>query len=303
MVKNLALKFKNKIKSYFFQNTFFLKLLNRLNRSVENSGIHLPLLQIKDKSKTSLYLPLLKYDFEVHARIHKLIQILGSGPSSRVEHLVRFGNQNDGGYSIIDDLKLDDVLISFGVGSDISFEKSLEFKVKEVHFYDYSVEELPCKISNSHFFREKVGIGEFEVRINDALSKFSGAGDYLLKCDIEGSEWEVLNNADRAELLKFRQIVIEFHGLGDIVNLGDFLRMEAVFSKLASTHELILIQPNNYGEILTLGNVVLPSVFEATYYRRANLNDLKEVRPNLNGSIAHQNCVDRPPMRLGFPWM
>jgi hypothetical protein len=297
------MKIKYLVKLWIFRNVMFLTVLNRINKSVENSSIDLLGLQKKSKRKSSVYLPLLKYDFEVHSRIHRLIQNLGSVPSSRVGQMIRFGSENDGGYSIIDDLNTEDVLISFGVGSDISFEKSIEHKIKEIHFYDYSVDSLPCHISNSRFFREKVGIGASEINISDALNKFQTTPDFLLKCDIEGSEWEILAHVELSDLLKFRQIVIEFHNLENLINLEDFLQMESVFSKLASTHQLISVQPNNYGEILTLGNVAIPSVFEATYYRKARAQDLQEKETGMDETVEHQNCLNRPPMGLGFPWM
>lgn len=293
---------KNLVKSRIFRNVLFLTLLSRINKSIENSNINLLSLQKKSKKKSSVYLPLLKYNFEVHTRIHRLIQNLGPISFSREGQMLRFGSDNDGGYSIIDDLNSEDVLISFGVGSDISFEKSLEHRIKEIHFYDYSVDSLPCHISNSRF-PEKVGIGASEVTINDALQKFRTAPDFLLKCDIEGSEWDILAQVDESDLFKFRQIVIEFHNLENLMNLEDFLQMESVFSKLASTHHLISVQPNNYGEILTLGNVAIPSVFEATYYRKARMYDLQAEMNKMDGLAGPQNCPNRPPIGLGFPWM
>jgi hypothetical protein len=289
------------IKRRLYSNGRFLKILHRLTKSIENTEVKLPDLQTISSSEIKVFLPALKYNFDVHERVSRLLQILGPVTSEFRDSIVRYGNSSDGGYFVVDDIHQNDVLLSFGVGSDISFEKSLESKLSYIHFYDHTVTSLPCEISNSQFFPVKVGTGPSEITIKESLQKLPVAHDFILKCDIEGSEWEILSEVDTLDLFKFRQIIVELHDLQNLVNLESFEQMEAALAKLASTHHLVSIQPNNYGEILNLGNIALPSVLEATFYRKPSI-DLLHMdsfsRPTMD---IHQNCLDRPPIVTRFP--
>ena len=44
--------------------------------------------------------------------------------------------------------------------------------------------------------------------------------DLILKCDIEGDEWEIFATLQAALLRRFRQIVVEIRGLRDLCDPG-----------------------------------------------------------------------------------
>ena len=47
-------------------------------------------------------------------------------------------------------------------------------------------------------------------------NRHRGRADLVLKCDIESAEWEMLATLDPALLRRFRQFVVEVHGLRDL---------------------------------------------------------------------------------------
>jgi hypothetical protein len=72
----------------------------------------------------------------------------------------RIGSENDGGYVVVDDFKIDDFLISFGVGNDINFEAEMLQEISGAQLYDDSVSELPFQLERAVFFQQRVGMGK-----------------------------------------------------------------------------------------------------------------------------------------------
>ena len=96
----------------------------------------------------------------------------------------------------------------------------------------------------------------------------------LLKADIEGSEWEVIDRTPSDKLACFSQIVCEFHLLHRISE-GDFFEMATrVFGKLNTTHQSVHVHANNAGPIANVSNLVVPTIIEVTYARRGTYNFL-----------------------------
>ena len=182
---------------------------------------------------------------------------------------IRLGNQFDGGYVIVDTLECLDSVLSLGVGTDISFEVDLSKHVKRIDFYDYSVEHLPVEIANSTFF--KLGVSGTSqpgfVSLEEAVSSFRIEDNILLKMDIESSEWDVLIHAPKGQLLRFHQIVVEFHGLLEISSEQKGNQILASLQKINETHKLVHLHVNNYEPVIIVAGVPIPNVLEATYLR------------------------------------
>ena len=188
----------------------------------------------------------------------------------------RFGSKNDGGYVVIDDFLGSDFLISMGVADDVNFEAEIATKIAGTHLYDDSINLLPSQIQNSKFIKARVG-GEGFVSIADALSQANHHGDFILKMDIEGSEWDALDQASSEVLGRFRQIVIEHHWFENIQDEVFFIRAHRVLSKLLMTHFVVNSHPNNWGDILVIENLSVPSVVEVTYLRRSNYDIFEKI--------------------------
>jgi hypothetical protein len=184
-----------------------------------------------------------------------------ANPSSRL------GSKNDGGYVVIKDFSKSDFLISMGVADDINFEAEISSLVAGIDLYDDSIQSLPGEISNGRFFKER--IGKFpNISVADAMLRTGHTQDLILKMDIEGSEWEVLSQLSLTDLLKFRQLIIEFHFLANSLEPIDYESKISVLRKLAENFYILNSHPNNCGDLFVIENLLLPDVIEVTYVRK-----------------------------------
>jgi len=199
-------------------------------------------------------------------------------------------------------------LISFGLGPDWSFELDYIKKNNNVkiYVYDHTVSAIPyikdvlkylkrfilfkkkyeafssrCKhLYNYLSFKKLKHVNFFAERIicppkkkNDAdikkvFSRLSSESKVVLKCDIEGGEYkiidEILNFSERIEMLIF-----EFHSIGD--NEKIFLsKIKQIIEKFNIVH----IHGNNHEGLLLSG---LPETIEITMINKRHFiknNDL-----------------------------
>jgi hypothetical protein len=200
------------------------------------------------------------------ARINKILRLLQPLPTN-LDLAQRFGSLNDGGYVLINDLKKSDFLISMGVADDVDFELEISPLITGTHLYDFSIDDLPVPIPAGKFFKEKIG-GDGRTTFHDVVLKTPNDLDLILKIDIEGSEWEAIDHVDGTLLNKFRQIVIEYHGLEQILVDEHYLQILRVLQKIDKSHFVLNVHGNNWGDTLSIENITLPSVFEVTYLRR-----------------------------------
>ena len=107
-----------------------------------------------------------------------------------------------------------------------------------------------------------------------------------VKMDIEGGEIPWILSLNNNQLNKFKQIVIEFHGINDD-SWGSSLNDKITcFEKLASTHYLIHAHGNNHSS--TQNNI--PDVIELTYIHKSLFN----IKPKLNNTLLPINNLDFP---------
>lgn len=202
-------------------------------------------------------------DIELQNRVQKLMSLMFCCQLST--EVVRKGSNGDGGYFISNTDRAYASIISFGVGSDISFELAIMDDNTLVHFYDNSINQIPTPVNNSTFFRETVG--NYGVDLRQAISRISDS-PMLLKCDIEGAEWELFGKAESSDISKFEQIVVEFHGIQYLYVDKIFEEQVKVLEKIFVTHVPIFCSSNNFGKFFVIGGHLVPEVLEVTYLRR-----------------------------------
>ena len=104
--------------------------------------------------------------------------------------------------------------------------------------------------------------------------------------DIEGGEYPWLLNINEEQLNKFKQIVIEFHGITNdgwgYINNDKMLCLK----KLANTHYIIHAHGNNHDQVVNN----IPDVIELTYINKKYFNSVPEL-----------NKVAMPILNLDFP--
>jgi hypothetical protein len=207
-----------------------------------------------------------------------------------VDHVCRIGSENDGGYLLVRDFSKSDFLLSMGVAKDVNFELELAEYLSGAHLYDDSIDDLPKMIPDSVFYKERIGANGC-TSISEAIKRIPQHFDLILKIDIEGSEWEAFDELKTEELKKFRQIVVEFHWFENLVDDQEFSRFLNVLTKLNTTHFVLNAHPNNWGDIINIENIALPSVIEVTYLRRSDYSSHISSKQNVDSvSILNQPC-------------
>lgn len=187
--------------------------------------------------------------------------------------LTRLGRSHDGGYVVADIDYKGSLVLSAGAGDDISFERQLYKSGSNVILVDHTV-ELDLEITEGIDFRrlklvsKNLATSNLSVSIENLLLEFSNEFKIItVKLDIEGDEWEILddlitNSESKIDLIS--QLVIEFHGILSLDQ--DFIKSERFekISKIVKKFDVVNLHANNYGTYVKHGNRVIPDVFEVT---------------------------------------
>jgi len=203
---------------------------------------------------------------------------------------IRLGNNFDGGYVIASDIGNYDCYISAGIGNDESFSNDFLqlYKVKNTAAFQLDIETLPKNypVEMVHYKRNISNISDNK---NANLSYFTKNYDNIfLKMDIEGGEYLWLDYVSVNDLKKFKQLVIEFHGINDDTWDYNYQTKVDIFKKLSETHYLVHAHGNNFSDTQLLNNVSIPDVIELTFIRKEFLEN-----PVLN--------TEKLPMNIDYP--
>ena len=160
----------------------------------------------------------------LRANALQLLHDLSRPSASCRGQLRRLGTKGDGGYVVCDELPQlsgpECLVYSFGIRGQFQFENQLNRSGCAVHGYDPTVSSRPdmrfhfhrLGLSNKSAILPKLG----QVATLSQIVHANGHEAHqltLLKCDIEGSEWDALDQmmSDAATLASLRHIVIELH--------------------------------------------------------------------------------------------
>ncbi len=187
---------------------------------------------------------------------------------------IRLGREGDGGYVLLDDFHEITAAYSLGIGGDVSFDLDLANRGLTIYQYDQTIEALPAE--HEKFRWKKLGVGDKNPRMKleplHALMRDNGDGvegpDLLLKCDIEGFEWRMLETAPEGLFRRFRQIVIEAHNFSNVNNPEYAPIIAAGVRNLTKDHAVVHVHGNNYAPYFIVGGAPIPAVLELTFARR-----------------------------------
>jgi hypothetical protein len=185
---------------------------------------------------------------------------------------IRLGRNNDGGYVMLDDFDGIDAVYSLGIKDDVSWDLEIANRGLPVYQYDHTIDALPQ--SHALFHWSKTGIGGAR---SDGLLKplhllmqenghMSGR-DLILKCDIEGAEWEMLSTIPQYAIRKFRQVLIETHGYGDLADPDFAQKCVNGLRALTESHKVIHVHGNNNSAYCIVGGAPVPTSLELTLAR------------------------------------
>jgi D-inositol-3-phosphate glycosyltransferase len=221
------------------------------------------------------------------------------------EKKIRLGVKFDGGYIIgnLDDTNnIYDCYISCGISKEESFSRDFILRYgmnKNNSFaFDGTINNYPPNYTKDITFIKK-NINNFNDDCNDnLLNTINNYNSIFLKMDIEGGEYNWLVNIKDEQLDKFKQIVIEFHGLGtDKYNCLNKIKFDCL-SKLSNSFYIIHVHANNYENIWH----AIPRVLEITYINKKYI----KTTPQLNKlsfpiqNLDYPNCENVKDIILDF---
>jgi hypothetical protein len=227
------------------------------------------------------------YILEKITDINKLNNLLKKlSPVATDKNLIRIGSINDGGYivpNVLEDIKY---CYSAGIGFNYDFEFKLAKKGIKCFMADFSINEIE---KNSNLIFDKIFIsGNTEdkyLSIEDWIQKKEADPSVgsILKIDVEGDEYKILNSVNKDFFLKFKIIIIEFHNLHYLFNEKFFFSFHDIIEKIINNFYCVHIHPNNDVDFVKKKeNITIPPVMEFTFINKKNLkiNNQKLFFPN-----------------------
>ena len=235
---------------------------------------------------------------EYYEEIHELLHI------SQVKgfELTRIGRDYDGGYIMLDDFHEGGIAYSFGISTDVSWDKDMASRGYDVFMYDHTIEGLPEENSRFHFFRQGIsdtGEDSEQLKTLETLIKNNHHEDkrsMILKMDVEGAEWGFLENVSSEVLSQFDQMTFEIHG---IINHNNPEQVLEVLRKINKTHKLVHLHANNNGHYLSINHKNFCSLFEVSYVLRDKYDFIDDYDVNLPIAIDQTNSKSLPEIELG----
>lgn len=195
-------------------------------------------------------------------------------PYSLEGDLARYGNKSDGGYIVNTKyLQLSNVLYTYGVGGEVSFEIDLlkHNPNYKIHLYDPTISQFP-KIEGNVTKHEQGLSFLKQDKYDNFLNHLSANQDMnekvLLKIDIEGGEFDFFRNIDINSLSNVVQMIVEFHI--DRAPINNFIEC---LNKINEKFICIHIHGNNHSNITRINDIEFPVVPEFTFINRQYIKE------------------------------
>jgi len=193
----------------------------------------------------------------------------------------RVGEPNDGGYVMCMD-GLDQGLVgaySYGINGFDGWGMSVASRYHiPLNEYDCtnSAEPKVCSGCTVHFHYECIlsnnGAPQYSYKtltqqLQDSGNAKAAERSLLLKIDVEAAEWDVFAQEPVENMRKFREIVVEYHWIGQRDKHD--LYLQAVKKIELAGFAVAHLHGNNYGGGLEhFGEYHLPNVLEVTYIQK-----------------------------------
>jgi len=226
----------------------------------------------------------------------ELLQVYG------FDKKLRLGSNKDGGYVIADLEGGYDCYISAGISDEESFSRDFitkyDMNKQNSYGFDGTIRNYPYQYTRKiSFIRKNIGPDETATHNNMAIL-MEAFDNIFLKMDIEGGEYPWLMWMDEEKLNKFKQIVIEFHGINDDTNGCTYQDKVQCLKKLSNTHYLVHAHGNNHGG----AHGLFPDVIELTYVNKNCFHDPPELnkRPLPDPHVDKPNNENAQDMNLNF---
>lgn len=234
---------------------------------------------------------------------------------------VRIGNKKDGGYIVLDEIsKLSNVVYSYGISDDISFEEDFQAKYpkNKIRMFDHTVSGICTNNSNLFFLKE--GLSSYKTEqlatIEDHIQYYKDTNieHKTLKIDIEWHEWDFFEKLNINTLKQFDQILCEFHIIPVVykdshspyftefhkntyleINNMIYERYFNILKKIFSYYLPFHVHINNSLQPIIVNGIKVPSLVEISL---VNKNLVKQYSPTTKRfpqpTLDYPNKTDRP---------
>lgn len=186
---------------------------------------------------------------------------------------VRVGRFFDGGYVMLDRFTDVGVAYSLGINDDVSWDLDMAAHGISIFQYDHTIDGPPEQHPLFHWEPVCISGGVDDAAGRQTLEALikrnghEGRTDMILKCDIEGAEWELLRVTPVSILRGFRQIVIELHNMAFLTDVHHGNNVRLALLNLTATHRVVHVHANNFAPYEIVGGVPVPAVLELTLAR------------------------------------
>ena len=182
---------------------------------------------------------------------------------------ILMGHHRDGSYVMLDDFENIKIAYSIGINKLIQFDKALADKGIEIYMYDHTINNLPYE--NNKFHWKKIGLGgnidkTYNIQTLQEMMYINGhlkETNMILKIDIEGAEWNSLNDVSEGILSQFKYILIEYH----FFKINPILFYN-VLKKIYKTHQSFYVYCVPNSGIVFFGNNTICRQLEVSYIIR-----------------------------------
>ena len=231
-------------------------------------------------------------DYQYYHALHRLLHVRDIDRTAY--RLVRLGKAYDGGYVVAekqDSHLLSDTRIAYSLGicDDVSFD---------LFQYDHTIDGLPMQCKRFHWRKLGITGGQETAQLKtlETLLKRDGNDNrtgMVLKCDIEGAEWDMLANCSDALLMRFDQIIIEFH---DLLRFDQRSLVLHALKKLRKTHQAIHVHLNNNGSVNYSDKLITPDYLEVTFVLKSKIRTLETdlIFPAAEDQPCNPELIDIP---------
>lgn len=224
----------------------------------------------------------------------------GKTPDGREFQLERYGRPYDGGYVVpCSAVSLADVLMSYGVSDDVSFEEECCNKYqKHAYLFDGSVESIPSANQFLHFIRENIATNDYSYNTTTSSGVCSSFSEQIvklglvnkkvfIKMDIEGAEYEAM-----IDIIKHNSnitgITVEIHFCKNY----QVKKVIHLLNQLNSFFYLVHLHANNYAQHSTFQSDYvkgkIPRVIELSYINKLLLKDAR-----IATNQSHPKLIDK----------
>lgn len=212
----------------------------------------------------------------------------------------RIGSKRDGGYIMVEPFSRRKIAYSIGICDNVDWDSGMVDKEYDVFMYDHTIDALPLKLKGFHWFKTGIcgGVQTKDCKTLDVMLNENGHSQkdgMVLKMDVEGCEWDVLDSISKDVLLQFDQIILEIHFLLTSKDREKILRS---LDKLSCTHDVVHIHANNTCRVEYMDSYVMPDVLEVTYLKKGYCK-LKPMMDMLPRAIDKASTIRLPEIRLG----